>query len=234
MMTIRKRLLLWLLSALVVTVTVSSAIIYFMAQGELNDLFDYQLRQMALTLQHHGHLQPLEKSRNPSEEEADYLVQIRNSEGTLLYSSQPEVRLPPLFTSGYRFETWKGDCWRVYTLVRGSEIIQVSQSMDERQELSADISLSNLVPDLAMVAALAFLIWVAVGWGLRPLTRIAASLDSRHSRALEPLPAEDLPGEIVPLVKALNDLLRRLDQALKSQRQFIADAAHELRTPSPR
>jgi two-component system OmpR family sensor kinase len=231
MTTIRKRLLLWLLSALVVTVTVTSAIIYFMAQGELDDLFDYQLRQLALTLQHHGHFPPLENSRKPSAEEADYLVQVWNSEGTLLYSSQPAVKLPPTFTSGYRFETWKGDRWRVFTLVRGSEIIQVSESMDEREELSAGITLSNLIPDLAMVAVLALLIWVAVGWGLRPLTRIAASLDRRHSGALEPLPAEDLPGEIVPLVRALNDLLRRLDKALKSQRRFVADAAHELRTP---
>lgn len=231
MRSIRKRLLLWLLSGLFAAVSVSGVTTYFRARGEVNDLFDYQLRQLALTLQHHGHFPPLERSREASEEEPDYLVQVWDAGGTLLYSSQPEVKLSPLYASGYRFETWKGDCWRVFDLLHQGELIQVSESVDEREELSAGITLGNLGPVLLLFPVLALLIWLAVGRGLRPLTRITAHLGSRHSGALEPLPDENLPGEIAPLVEALNDLLRRLDEALKSQRRFVADAAHELRTP---
>ncbi len=230
-MSIRKRLLLWLLSGMIAAVSLSGVTTYFLARGEVNDLFDYQLQQLALTLQRHGQFPPSERAQNVAEGETDYLVQVWNAEGRLLYSSRPDIKLPPLAKAGYGFATWKEARWRVFSLPQPEGLIQVSQSLDERRELSTGITLSTLGPMLLLLPVLVLLIWLAVGRGLRPLNRIAASLGRRHSGDLEPLPADNLPEEIRPLVAALNDLLLRLDEALKSQRQFIADAAHELRTP---
>jgi two-component system OmpR family sensor kinase len=66
---------------------------------------------------------------------------------------------------------------------------------------------------------------------LRPLSSISSALRARTPSALEPLPQRDLPEELVPLVGSLNDLLQRLNRALEARRQFVADAAHELRSP---
>jgi two-component system OmpR family sensor kinase len=74
-------------------------------------------------------------------------------------------------------------------------------------------------------------IWIIVGRALRPLSSISSALRARTPSALEPLPERDLPEELVPLVGSLNDLLQRLNRALETQRQFVADAAHELRSP---
>ena len=79
--------------------------------------------------------------------------------------------------------------------------------------------------------ALALLIWFAVGQALKPLQRLTALVKARRIESLEPLPAEPLPDEVQPLVRALNELLARLRSALGRERAFMADAAHELRTP---
>jgi two-component system, OmpR family, sensor kinase len=74
-------------------------------------------------------------------------------------------------------------------------------------------------------------VWVVVGRGLSPLRRLTRALDTRHPEALEPLPDARLPFEVQPLVRALNALLERLSAAIETQKAFVADAAHELRTP---
>jgi two-component system OmpR family sensor kinase len=74
-------------------------------------------------------------------------------------------------------------------------------------------------------------VWVIIGRGLRPLRRVTSALDTRHPEALDPLPDQRLPLEVQPLVRALNGLLQRLATALDIQKAFVADAAHELRTP---
>jgi len=77
----------------------------------------------------------------------------------------------------------------------------------------------------------ALALWWLVGWSLAPLGRVAAAARQRHAGALEPLPADGLPSEVMPVVDAFNALLGRLDSAFGAQRNFVADAAHELRTP---
>jgi two-component system OmpR family sensor kinase len=74
-------------------------------------------------------------------------------------------------------------------------------------------------------------VWVVVGRGLKPLRRVTGALETRHPEALDPLPDSRLPLEVQPLVRALNGLLQRLASALDTQKAFVADAAHELRTP---
>ena len=103
--------------------------------------------------------------------------------------------------------------------------------MSVRQELAAGMALRALVPLLLLLPVLGILIWLTIGRGLRPLDDMASALGRRTPGSLDALPQGGLPVEIRPLVQAVNDLLMRLAHALESQKAFVADAAHELRTP---
>jgi two-component system, OmpR family, sensor kinase len=127
--------------------------------------------------------------------------------------------------------TWKGTEWRVFVLRAGARTIQVAQPTRVRARMSADIAFQNMAPFIALVPLAGIIVWFGVGFGLRPLDRVAAALRQRRPEALDPLPDAGLPEEIRPLTHSLNDLLARLDHAFSAQRQFVADAAHELRTP---
>ncbi len=88
-----------------------------------------------------------------------------------------------------------------------------------------------LTPLLWALPLLVGLLWLGIGGGLAPLDRLARELAARDHRRLDPIPAEEVPREVMPLVQGLNDLFQRLDAAYLQQRRFTADAAHELRTP---
>ena len=93
------------------------------------------------------------------------------------------------------------------------------------------IALRSLLPDLIGLPLLALLVWWAVGWGLRPLQRMAELIKARAPDNLAPLLLSPLPAELEPMGAALNRLLMQVNQLLDQEKRFIADAAHELRTP---
>src|SRR5690606_7853081 len=113
-------------------------------------------------------------------------------------------------------------------------IIQVAQPLDLRRDLAATAALRSLAPLLAFAPLMALLIWWLVGQSLRSLERLAQEVGARNARSLDEVSAPDapdVPDEVAPLVDALNSLLRRLKDAFSRQRAFVADAAHELRSP---
>lgn len=100
-----------------------------------------------------------------------------------------------------------------------------------RQELAAAVAGHVVKPMILALPLLAWLIWVGVGLGTAPLRLLARDVSQRQPEHLAPLEMEQAPAEVQPVVSALNGLLVRLQQALLLERQFTADAAHELRTP---
>ncbi len=230
MRSIRQRLLLWLLVGLALVLAVSGYVTYRQARAEINTLFDYQLEQTALALRSQN-LLTLAMSGDPGEGESDLLVQIWDRNRGLLYVSRRSRELPFSTQPGFADLLWRNEGWRLFSLYAGNRIVQVAQPTRVRLRMSADIALRNLAPFLLLLPGMGSVIWFGVGAGLRPLSRLAAELQSRRADALEPVSAIHPPDEIAPLVRALNDLLARLAHTLDTQRQFIADAAHELRTP---
>ncbi|MDB5987736.1 MAG: sensor histidine kinase [Nevskia sp.] len=109
--------------------------------------------------------------------------------------------------------------------------VEVAESTKKRQSLAREILLGTLLPQALLIAVAGLLIWLGVRRGLEPLLRIARRLQAQSHRQLQPLADADVPLEAQPLTHALNELLQRLQALLVSQRLFIADAAHQLRTP---
>lgn len=230
MISIRQRLLVGLLVGLTLVLGVAGFATYHQARAEVNALFDYQLQQAALALRSQN-LLALAISGAVGDGESDLLVQVWDRGGGLRYVSRKAWELPFATQPGFTDLLWRDERWRLFTLYIGDRIVQVAQPARLRRQMSADIAWRNLAPFLWLLPGMALVIWFGVGAGLRPLHRLAIDLQQRQPGALEPVGMERLPAEITPLVSALNDLLARLAQTLNAQRQFIADAAHELRTP---
>lgn len=231
MNSIRRRLLFGLLAAVLCAGLAAAFGIYLQARREANELFDYQLRQMALSLRDQAFEQLAMSDPRQFDEGFDFVIQVWGSDGVRRYYSHPDADLPNRAQLGYETVGTPEGKWRVFSVQQRGLVFQVAQPMSVRNELAAGTALRTLAPFLLLLPALGLLIWFTVGRGLRPLDAMAHAVEARTPAALHPLPERGLPEEIQPLATALNDLLRRLDRALVAQRQFVADAAHELRTP---
>jgi two-component system, OmpR family, sensor kinase len=228
MRSIRRQLLFWLLAIVLLGVGIAGWLIYRQALAEANELFDYQLQEIAAALPAEPFSQIL-GSRDTGDE--GIVLQIWNRNGVLMYYSHPRAPLAPRAELGFSTErTEKGD-WRVYGAIVGDNVVQLAQPLSVRNRLAANVALRTLWPLIILLPLLGVAVWGVVGRGLAPLRRVTGALDTRHPEALEPLPDARLPVEVRPLVHALNGLLERLAVALDTQKAFVADAAHELRTP---
>jgi signal transduction histidine kinase len=227
--TIRGRLLVWQISALLLTGLLVSVITYMLAWDAFNKIRDYGLEQIAYSVVRHGvQYDDDEEVRN---DRGQFVSQIWAADNTLFYSSLDEAGGPPRQTPGLHVLKWKGMEWRVYALEEGGLTIQVATTSASRERKFAAIAPWLLIPLVVLVLVLGLLIRAAVGRALAPLEQVRAEIGQRGVLSLHALDAGGMPDEVAPLVTALNDLLVRLDQALVAQRRFIADAAHELRSP---
>ena len=228
MISIRRRLLAALLLSVLAVTGLGVLATYRVAREQLDDIFDYHLRQIALSLSDRALARAAAARAGP---EMDFAIQIWDEEGVRLYLSRPDAPLPPAAELGYSMVDGPDGRWRVYATAIGGEVIQVGQPERVRSDLAAAAASRSLLPLLVLVPLMAFLVWKIVGRGLAPLDRLAAAAASRSATVLEPFAEAGVPVEALPLVRSLNDLLARLHLALAAQRAFVADAAHELRTP---
>ena len=123
--------------------------------------------------------------------------------------------------------------WRVFKLhdAPDDQWVVVAERVEVRGELARDIALQSLLPDLVGLPLMGLLIWIAVGWGLRPLRQMEEMLKSRDPDNLAPLLIAPAPAELAPVVASLNRLLLQVNELLDREKRFLAYAAHELRTP---
>lgn len=238
MTSIRRRLLAVLLTAIALVMLAGAFGTYRMALREVDQVFDYHLEQLALSLRDqsfssaYNPLNPLNPPNPlPPDDEFHFVIQVWARDGSRLYFSHPQTILPNRAQLGFAtLETAEGG-WRVYTTELRDKVIQVAQPMSVRQQLATSAALRTVLPFIFLLPLLGALIWWLVGRGLAPLHQIARSVSRRTPNSLEPLRLDGVPSEARPLVESINSLLERLDAALASQRAFVADAAHELRTP---
>lgn len=229
MTSIRRRLLLALLGTLGLGFALGGWATYRLASDEAARLFDYQLRQVALSMRDQTFLYAPELL--PGDQSPDYVIRVWDRDGLSVYYSQPHEALPGLTQLGFSTtRTVEGE-WRQFATQHDGLTIAVAQPMAVRERLATNAAWNTLRPFFVLLPVLGVLIWLIVGRGLRPLAGLAASMRQRTAESLEPFAVVGVPDEVLPLVHALNDLLARLGTALAAQRAFVADAAHELRTP---
>lgn len=230
MNSIRKTLLITLLSGMGIVMLVGAYATYRVAQNEVNAVADYHLRQIALSLRDQrfqfSPTVPFSEDKN-----FDFVIRIWDRTGVTVYYSHPHRSLPSLTQLGYSTVATPDGNWRVFAIQYLDETIEVAQPLLVRNAQAANAALRTLTPFLILLPALGVVIWIIVEQGLKPLTRLTQAVRLRTPDSLEPLHDSSGTQEIQPLLNALNDLLARLQTAIHSQRAFIADAAHELRTP---
>ncbi|MCL1635951.1 ATP-binding protein [Luteimonas sp. SX5] len=145
----------------------------------------------------------------------------------------PAEAMKPDFADGYATRVIGGETWRVYSVSdreRGI-IVQVGRTQDMMaQEFKGWVRVA-VIAALQIFVLFGLVAWVVIGRSLRPVTALRRTLMTRQPLDLTPLPVAPIPTELQPLVEAFNSQLARVDEALQNERRFIADAAHELRTP---
>ena len=160
--------------------------------------------------------------------------QVWRTDGQLLVRSAeaPIIDAPPA-TLGSHDLMDNGNDWCAFLLADPQQglLIWVGERDDIRQDLIQRIVRHTLWPTLIGMPALTVLIWLVIGWGLKPLRAMALSIRGRNTDTLQPLHLNPLPTDLEPMQTALNRLLVQVDDLLARERRFIADAAHELRTP---
>ena len=230
MNSIRVRLLLALLAALAISAAVMGAVTYRNVLAETEALFDYQLRQMALSLRDQGEIANAQVDAL-NDEQLDFVVQIWTVDGRSIYASRAHSALPARALLGLADVTVDGQTWRTFSVATRERVIQVAQPRQIRQRLAADAALRSVAPLALLAPLMALAIWWLAALTLAPLRRVAAQVRERDEQSLSALPTTGLPDEVAPLVSALNALLQRLSQSLDTQRAFVSEAAHELRSP---
>lgn len=160
------------------------------------------------------------------------LGQITASTSAAASGGTPAPALPP-DVGGYHDLQLGEHRWRVFLLhdPQDAQWILAGERDDVRGELVGKIARRSVLPDLVGLPLLALLVWLAIGWSMQPLERMAVLIKARDPDNLSPLAIGRLPRELEPMVAALNRLLGQVGALLEREKRFLADAAHELRTP---
>src|SRR5471032_1604847 len=253
MTSVRARILIPVLVFILLGDALISWLVLRDSHHEIEEVYDAQLAQSARLLQ--GVL----RQRDPGDADLDRLYQafdqamsrvgedgaahpyetrltfqVWRTDGQLLVRSTdaPILNTPPT-TLGPHDLMENGNDWCAFMLADMQQglLIWVGERDDIRQDVIQRIIRHTLWPVLIGVPLLALLIWLTIGWGLKPLRAMAQAIRGRNSETLRPLQLQPLPADLEPMQTALNRLLVQVDELLERERRFIADAAHELRTP---
>ena len=234
----------------------SIVVTYHYAMSVAANPFDQSLREDALAISRQVHFvdgvtQPVVSfSRSAhallrSDETDVVYYHVISSDGKLLHGDRelpaPIPMLKPKTPEnevGFRDAELGGEELRVaYTLVTSPDnpkdwvLVEVGESLEKRNQLINQIVASVILPQFFIVPVVVVLVWFGLAQGLRPLQFLQARIASRRENDLSPMTVRRLPEEIQPLVEAFNDLLDRMRDNLEVQQRFIADAAHQLKTP---
>lgn len=228
-----KSIRLYLILALLSSVCLANFVAAYHGYGESlragNRLLDQQLIEMAQSLEQ---LDAAGSAPPPRLFGEGRLYQIRDGERSIAQSANAPAQPIGSGDAGYSFASHAGLRWRLYTLfdAQGHRIV-TGQRVDVYSRLIEQMVLESILPIIWVVPAIALFVWVIVGLGLKPLRRLAQTLERRSAGELSALVADGYPRELSVVVASINQLLQRLSEAFAREQRFAADAAHELRTP---
>jgi two-component system, OmpR family, sensor histidine kinase TctE len=242
----------WMLTPLLLLWPASLALTWLVAQNIADKPFDraleYNVQALAqLVVVKNGQAQfnlpqPARELLRADDSDQIY-YQVLGLRGELL-SGEKEVPSPP--------ETLKSSAWEVKLRdeeIRGlpvrvaaiwiqsdvpgdrDALVQVAETREKRSVLATEIIKGVMLPQFVILPLAVLLVWLALVRGTRPLNQLEARIRARKSDDLSPLDETSVPQEVVPLVSSVNGLLTRLKESMATQKRFLADAAHQLKTP---
>jgi two-component system OmpR family sensor kinase len=231
MRSLRTRLILLLGAAIVAAAVLQFFTAMQATTREADKLFDYHMQQMALALQGRSFNHARWTGSDGSTDNFEFVIQIWAENGAEVYQSRVHSVLPAQAALGYSTVTLSNGDWRVYTERAQNRVIQIAQKMQARQNRALLIAWRSVWPIIPVSLLLFGVAWWVITSALSPLNRIGRDIANRNVDSLAPISDKNLPEEVVVLVGELNSLLSRVEMALLSQQRFVADAAHELRSP---
>ena len=239
MRSIERTLLAWLLGALTLGAVLVALVTYLVTLEEMNEVFDAELRTVAEAVASHDHATRDAGDEDPEDlpqrtdvpKDIEIVTQTWSRRGVRIYSSDSRVKLPYIDHEGLSHPVIDGEPWIVYTSVRANGAAQAAQRLASRQEMAGESAAKVVPPMLVLLLVVGGLLVFGLRRGLRPLDAAARDVAARSARSLEPISLQQVPRELEQLVSSINGLMGRLGAAFSAQRRFLADAAHELRTP---
>lgn len=233
MSSLKHQLMTWLMPLYVVAAIIAAWVTYSIYGSMVTFFMDNQLRVFAdshaLASGPTPAFRPL--TRYNVVQKGDMVVQIWDRENRLVTSSWPDLALERQAAQGFHDVTIGDTRWRVYTLQSPDRTVQSAQNLEFRRHIIKAQALQAGLPVALMIPISGIFLWFGMRPAIRRLELISQAAARQDEHRLSELPVEHAPCEIQPLVLAMNRLLARLRDAFASQRRFVQDAAHELRTP---
>jgi two-component system OmpR family sensor kinase len=228
--SLRGRLLWFLLAAITMAAVAQAMIAYRSALHDADEIFDYHMQQVALSLRSSA---PLANAggtvADPGNDEM--VVQVWTPDGIQVFRSLSRAELPQRAVLGFSNVRAKRTTYRVFSVQTSNQTIQIAQDMAVRKRMAGALALRTVGPIALMAPVLMLVVWWVVSGSLAPVARVRRQLATRQADDLSPVSEADLPDEVKPLVQELNLLFGRVRNAFDAQQHFVADAAHELRSP---
>jgi two-component system sensor histidine kinase TctE len=242
----------WMLTPLLLLWPVSLVLTWLVAQSIAGKPFDraleYNARAMAQLITMHGNEPEFVLPRPAREllraDDSDTVYyQVIGPHNDLL-SGERELPAPPIADKAstdhvrVRDDVMKGfDIKVAYVWVKLPTpdnqlvLVQVAETLEKRSVLATEIVKGVLLPQFAILPLAVLLVWLALVQAIKPLHQLEERIRARKPDDLSPIDARAVPLEVSPLVDAVNDLLLRLTDTIATQKRFLADAAHQLKTP---
>ena len=252
MISLRQRVALWLLPPVALTLGINAVLAYHAALDAANRAYDRSLTASVKSIAERIHSLAGDISVDipyaafdafGGEAQERLFYAVRTSTGVLTgYPDLPRPRSQPaidtvLIEDGVR----NGEVIRLATLrkrlydpaLAGDDTvtIQFAETTLSRTLLARELFLDSLRRQLLLVAIGAVLILLALGSAFRPLLKLRTAIRERDAEDLTPIPRGNVPNEVRPLIDAINHQMERLTRMLEARRRFLADAAHQIRTP---
>lgn len=242
----------WMLTPLLLLWPLSLALTWFVAQGIASKPYDRALEFNLQALTQFVVVRDGQVQFNLTNQARDLLraddtdlvfYQVRDADGRLI-SGDPDFPAPshegPVQPGEVylRDDVVRDENVRVaYTwIVRGPDrdqrvLMQMAETRGKRSKLATEIIKGVMVPQFIILPLAVLLVWLALVRGIRPLNDLEQRIRARKPDDLSPIDNEHVPQEVAPLVSSINDLLQRLKTSVTNQKRFLADAAHQLKTP---
>lgn len=235
----RPRSLRWMLSASICGAILLVGIVgalasFWFAFDEARDLQDDELREIARLVTLRGETIVSSANRLSADDEPEMRIWVIRTYagGTRVSTPDLALSLPARLADGLHTVESRGASWRLYArTVDAAHGLAVAQRTSARDEIARDSALRTLVPFLVVIPILILLTAILIRVLLKKVREVADQVDEKGDDDFAPLALAAVPAEIVPFVAATNRLLERMQLVLAKHRQFIAAAAHELKSP---